>query len=403
MRRRAFIVVAALAAATVAAPSTAVAAPAKLDVAWLPAHPRNYSSAYRPSWMVRRIVVHSIEGSYWGAISWFRNPRARASSNYVVARTGAIAQMVSERRVAWHAGNGWVNRHSIGIEHEGYAGLIGTFTDTEYRASAQLTASILRRYVLPIDRRHVIAHAEVPHPTRPWRRGGYSGHTDPGPYWDWTRYMVYVRAYAARRTPPLPAFDVTVPNLAIGQTVRGIVRWEAVTTGLPATRVEFLVDGRLRQTQRQPPYVFGDAATGWDTTRELNGRRRLTVRAIAADGRVAVATVVVTIRNAAPPPVPPPPPDELRIVGFTLMEGQIVTEPVPWEAFVNGTPQRVEFLVDGVLRDTQRRAPYVFGGPNGVWDVTRETRGPHRLTVRAVGARSVVELTITVVVAAPGR
>lgn len=398
------VLLALLLAAATAAPGGAAAQPEQLRVAYVPAHPRNYAHAHRPASMVRLIVVHSIEGSYWGAISWFRNPRARVSSHYVVAQRGAVTQMVSERRAAWHAGNASVNRRSIGIEHEGYAYLIGTFTDAEYRASARLAASVMRRYVLPIDRSRVIAHAEVRDPYRPWRLGGYGHHTDPGPHWDWSRYMAYIRSYAAGRTPPPRPFDVTVPGLAIGQTVRGVVRWEAVPLGVPPARVEFIVDGRVRDTQRQPPYVFGGPArTGWDTTRESNGRHKLRVRATAVDGRTADASVVVTVSNPRKPPRSAPATEPLKFVSWTPLDGDTLWGPVRWEVLVEGTPQRVEFLVDGVLRDTQVRSPYVFGGPTGIWDTTRETPGPHKLTVRAVGARTAAELTVDVIVAPPPR
>lgn len=55
-------------------------------------------------------------------ISWFRNPKARVSAHFVVARDGAVTQMVECDRCAWHAGkSSWagfknLNAWSIGIE-----------------------------------------------------------------------------------------------------------------------------------------------------------------------------------------------------------------------------------------------------------------------------------------------
>ena len=400
MARRLAILLATLAAGFAAAGGAA--AKSYPEATWIPAHPRNYPHAYRPATLVRYVVVHTIEGSYWGAISWFRNPRARVSSHYVVARTGAVAQMVSERRGAWHAGNGWMNRRSIGVEHEGYAHVLGTVTDAQYRASAKLVASVMRRYVLPIDRSRVIGHNEVRDPARPWRLGGYGGHSDPGPHWNWSRYLSYVRTYAAGRTPPPPPLDVDVPGLAIGQSVRGVVPWEAVPLGAPVSRVEFAIDGRVYDTQRAAPFVFGGAArAGWDSTRASNGRHTLTARAVAGDGRIAHNSVVVKVWNprvAPPPPVNPP-----EITDVSLAEGQTVTGAVRWQVGVRGTVQRIEFLVDGVLRDTQTTPPYVFGGPAGAWDTSRETPGAHTLTIRAVGARATTEESIVVIVAPAAR
>jgi N-acetyl-anhydromuramyl-L-alanine amidase AmpD len=95
--------------------------------------------------------------------------------------------MVREADVAYHAGNREWNERSIGIEHEGYVDDPDRwFTDTAYRASAQLAADISTRYDIPIDREHIVGHHEVPGAT----------HTDPGPYWDWDRYLDLVRAAA---------------------------------------------------------------------------------------------------------------------------------------------------------------------------------------------------------------
>jgi hypothetical protein len=368
------------------------AADAPFGVTSVPASPRNYSQAYRPASMVRLVVVHATEGSFGGTVSWFRNPAARASANYVVARDGRAVHMVSDSAVAWHSGNGYVNRHSIGVEHEGFTGILATFTDVEYRASARLVAGILRHYVLPIDRRHVIGHSEVPDPFHPGLFGGSSHHTDPGRYWSWSRYMTYVRAYATGQTPPPLPFDVTIPGLALGQTLTGAVRWEAAVAGLPADHVDFLVDGKLRETARETPYVYGGAAATWDTRTEPNGFHVLTVHAVAADGRTADASLPVTFANGVTPP---------HIVSPGLVEGQTVSGPVRWEVATTGTVDRVEFLVDGVLRDTELRAPYVFGGASGSWNTAAEAPGPHVLKVRAVGPRHVTTATTTVTVAAP--
>ena len=51
------------------------------------------------------IVLHyTAGGSPEGVISWFRNPRARSSAHYLVARDGTIYQFVQDEDTAWHAG-----------------------------------------------------------------------------------------------------------------------------------------------------------------------------------------------------------------------------------------------------------------------------------------------------------
>lgn len=365
-------------------------ASAGVQIAYVPASPANYSHEKRPPSAIRLIVVHVTEGTYESAVSWFRNPHAHASAHYVVSREGAITQMVPNAQVAWHSGNGWVNRHSIGVEDEGFTNVSGTFTDAEYRASAELVASLMRRYRVPIDRAHLIGHNQVPDPFHPGLYGGVSHHTDPGRYWDWRRYLAYVRSFARGVTPPPLPFDVTTAEPGFGQTVSGSVPWSAAPAGETADHVDFLVDGHLRDTEHAAPFAFGGSL--WDTPRETNGRHVLTIRAVTADGRTASSSIVVYVKN---PPI--------RITGVTLSEGQTVSGAVHLEARVRGTPLRVEFLIDGVLRDTETAAPYVFGGATGSWDTTQETPGPHTITVRAIGAtqKPVATRTIHVVVSNP--
>jgi N-acetyl-anhydromuramyl-L-alanine amidase AmpD len=363
---------------------------AGVQITYVPASPANYSHETRPASAIRLIVVHVTEGTFASAVSWFRNPHAHASANYVVSREGAVTQMVPNWEVAWHSGNGWVNRHSIGVEDEGLTDVSGTFTDAEYRASAELVAGLMRRYRLPIDRRHLIGHNQVPDPFHPGLFGGSSHHTDPGRYWDWRRYLGYVRAFAHGSTPPPLRFDVTTTEPAFGQTVSGSLVWSAAPSGEPADHIDFLVDGRMRDTEHAAPYAYGGAL--WDTTRDTNGRHVLSIRAVAADGTTASSSIVVYVKN---PPI--------RITALTVTDGQTVSGAVRLEARVRGTPLRVEFLIDGVLRDAEAAAPYAFGGAVGSWDTTRETPGPHTVTVRAIGPtqRQVATRTIHVIVASP--
>ena len=384
MRRLTFLI--ALAFAAVPA-GPAVAA---LHVPFRPASPGNYSHAVRSASAIRLVVVHATESTFASTVAWFQNPRARVSAHYVVGRDGSIAQMVPLSHAAWHAGNAYVNLHSIGIEHEGFTAIDTTFTDVQYRASAALVASLLRHYVLPIDRRHVIGHSEVPDPIHPGLFGGSSHHTDPGHFWDWKRYMAYVRSYARGATPPPLPFDVTTDGVPFEGTVRGTVPWAAVPTGEDVDHIDFLVDGKLRDTERTAPYAY--AGGSWDTTRETNGSHVLTVRAFARDGSHATSATIVVVAN---------PPIGIRAVSVTT--GQTLTGQVRVEATVRGTPIRVEFLLDGVVRDVQAAPPYVFGGATGTWDTTQETNGPHFLTVRAIGptGKPAATKTISVVVANP--
>lgn len=165
----------------------------------------NYGS--RLGLKINYVVIHDMEGTMPGAISVFKNPRNQVSAHYLVrSRDGHIVKMVYEKNEAWHAGHAWFNRHSIGIEHEGFAHRKnggGYYTNTLYTASSELTCAIAHRYNIPVDRKHIFGHGNVPsslssHTICSDARanagscGGVGHHSDPGKYWDWKKYMKLV-------------------------------------------------------------------------------------------------------------------------------------------------------------------------------------------------------------------
>ncbi|MBA4862731.1 N-acetylmuramoyl-L-alanine amidase [Streptomyces sp. PSKA54] len=151
---------------------------------WVAASSANRRRADRPDdYEIDRVIIHVAQGSYATALNVFRDPGHGAASHYVVRKDGHIAQMIRELDVAFHAGNRAYNERSVGIEHEGFVDQESSFTDAMYRASARLTAGICARYEIPVDREHIIGHVEVPG----------TDHTDPGPHWDWDRYIRLVR------------------------------------------------------------------------------------------------------------------------------------------------------------------------------------------------------------------
>jgi N-acetyl-anhydromuramyl-L-alanine amidase AmpD len=164
-----------------------------LSAQWIPACSSNYTDSSRGAGSIDKIVIHTMEGSYSGSISWFQNCSASVSAHYVIRSSdGEITQMVDEADIGWHAGHWDTNERSIGIEHEGYvASGDRWYTDSMYRASAELVRDICDRYGIPKDRSHIIGHNEVPGCSTPG--GGGSGcHTDPGSYWDWTYFISLV-------------------------------------------------------------------------------------------------------------------------------------------------------------------------------------------------------------------
>ncbi|MFD0317420.1 N-acetylmuramoyl-L-alanine amidase [Streptomyces flavalbus] len=160
---------------------------------WVAASSANWRRADRPDdYAIDMVIIHVTQGSFDSAVQVFQDPAHGAASHYVVREDGHITQMIRELDVAFHAGNREYNERSVGIEHAGFVDRPRDFTDAMYAASARLTAGICRRYDIPVDREHIIGHVEVPG----------TDHTDPGPHWDWERYMRLVRR--ARTAPTAP-------------------------------------------------------------------------------------------------------------------------------------------------------------------------------------------------------
>ncbi|MGW0786680.1 N-acetylmuramoyl-L-alanine amidase [Streptomyces sp. NPDC002911] len=152
---------------------------------WVAASEANLRRADRPDdYRVDRVIMHVTQGSFASAVRVFQDPAHQAATHYIVGQNGRVTQMIRELDVAYHAGNRSFNERSIGIEHEGFVDRPQDLTTEMYESSARLTAEICERYKIPVDREHIIGHVEVPG----------TDHTDPGPHWDWPRYMELVRA-----------------------------------------------------------------------------------------------------------------------------------------------------------------------------------------------------------------
>jgi N-acetyl-anhydromuramyl-L-alanine amidase AmpD len=162
---------------------------------------------------IRYVVIHDIEGFAPGAIQAFKDPQRIASAHYIVQTRGGnkVWQMVKESDKAFHCGNGFYNAASIGIEHEGFADRPdgGGYYSDELDLSAQLVCAIAKKYAIPVDRKHIFGHGNVPSSgttlcsdsaANAGVCGGASHHHDPGKFWPWTTFMNKVAA-CVRGTP----------------------------------------------------------------------------------------------------------------------------------------------------------------------------------------------------------
>jgi N-acetyl-anhydromuramoyl-L-alanine amidase len=151
----------------------------------------------RPSGAITLLVIHNIslppdkfggdgvqqlftntldanEHPYYAMIASFK-----VSAHFFIRRDGRIIQFVSCLKRAWHAGeSSWqgsprCNDYSLGIELEGTDAV--PFSDAQYAALQALTRAIRAAY--PIG--GIAGHSDI----APQRK------TDPGPCFDWTRYL----------------------------------------------------------------------------------------------------------------------------------------------------------------------------------------------------------------------
>ena len=137
------------------------------------------------------LILHITAGV--DSLGWLNGPNG-SSAHYLTWPDGSPrAQLVPEAWAAWTAGNGEYNRRGINVEHEKLR-IDSEWTDVEYRGLAWLSARIIRRNPgILVDRSHIIGHNEVPDPVHPGRFGGVGNHVDPGPRFDWDRFIAELR------------------------------------------------------------------------------------------------------------------------------------------------------------------------------------------------------------------
>jgi N-acetyl-anhydromuramyl-L-alanine amidase AmpD len=137
--------------------------------------------------VVDRFIIHDTEGGFQASLDWLTRPNSQNSAHYIMDAAGSkIVQMVKLSDTAWHCGNYDWNQRSIGVEHEGYQAQ-GNFQDSMYRTSAKLLAYLCKQYnLVPEYKKTIFAHNDVP-------QNPDDKHTDPGPFWDWNKYISYIK------------------------------------------------------------------------------------------------------------------------------------------------------------------------------------------------------------------
>jgi hypothetical protein len=178
--------------------------------------------------------------------------------------------------------------------------------------------------------------------------------------------------------------------------VKGLLRIRANVRGARTTGIGLYVDGRVISRDRVAPFTLR-----WNSKRVHDGRHRLTLAAVARDGRIAKRTLPIVVANRvrpkkAAPTVKPLP--KVRLVSQNLASGATVSGAVTWHAHTIGPVARVQFVVDGSVLATLTSEPWTT-----TWDSATAAPGTHVLNVRALtkDGRTGATSTVSVTVAAP--
>ncbi|MCX8111652.1 MAG: N-acetylmuramoyl-L-alanine amidase [Bacteroidia bacterium] len=244
---------------------------------WNPAASCNYST--RPAGTtISHVTVHTVQGSYAGCISWFKNCDAGVSAHYVLRSSdGQITQMVREADKAWHVGS--ENNYTIGLEHEGFINNPSWYTNAMYLASAALVRDICQRRNIP--RNSVWFGNACSGSTssclvksciriKGHQQYDNQSHTDPGPHWNWDYYYRLINgpSYAIHQTLTAPSgtvYDPGGPTGAYSNNQRYFIKIAPPgATSITLTFQQFNLENNFNSSPRGGDYLYiydGDTVT----------------------------------------------------------------------------------------------------------------------------------------------
>lgn len=135
----------------------------------------NYDS--RLNNIIDMIILHYTEMTFSDACQKLCDPLSKVSAHYLIAKDGAIYQLVDDTMRAWHAGQSYwqgreaLNNSSIGIEIDNLGN--EQFTISQMSSCAELCKALMNKYNIAPDK--VLGHSDI----APNRK------IDPGLYFDW--------------------------------------------------------------------------------------------------------------------------------------------------------------------------------------------------------------------------
>jgi hypothetical protein len=177
--------------------------------------------------------------------------------------------------------------------------------------------------------------------------------------------------------------DVSITSPSNGETVSGTVRitvsaWD--TNGI--SKVEFLIDNGLVHTDRSVRYDYD-----WDTMTVSDGSHTIKVIAYDNADQYAEKSITVRVNNGGEPPT-------VSITNPSNGETVSAKVLIKVDALDDKGIDRVEFYIDGELKDTDNTDPYEY-----VWNTTQYSNATHFIKVIAydiANQHSTHEITVTV-------
>lgn len=170
-----------------------------------------------------------------------------------------------------------------------------------------------------------------------------------------------------------PSVAITSPAAGSGITKGSTLPINAnATDNVAVTKVEFYVDGTLKNTDVTAPYGFT-----WDTSAATVATHTLIAKAYDAATNVTTsAPVNITVSAADTPPT---------VSLLTPVSGTAITiggtVDITAQASDNSGVARVEFYVDNVLKSTDTTAPYAYS-----WPTSGVAAGSHSISAKAYDA-----------------
>lgn len=215
------------------------------------------------------MIVHTTRGGKLtptrelrSTLGYFANPDSQTSAHYVVHVDGTVYECVEPARVAWHAR--FHNTQWLGVELV-QARITDAITEEQYMALAELTRWLSSTFGFPLDREHIRGHEEM-------LAGIQDGKSDPGPQFDWQRFMALLTSEEEAEDMGL-AEARAIADGSYTEAARNL--WQA--------QIDDAQWGQLRSVLNTPGATVADlcqaiARERWDTMATEFGRLLIALR-----------------------------------------------------------------------------------------------------------------------------